>query len=170
MSRQCAHCLEGGAKSFCSKCRTTRYCSLECQRADWPLHKKACDNLAKSVDDEDRLLQKTDFGAIQASIMFYFKMRKGTPYETLTHFRPGNYTVVISPDGLSYFQNVLPVPGAFDVTYRRYNKTVPARPGEESGFRVYAFINKPYKATGAASTWYFGPEVLEEMQRLFDEQ
>ncbi|KIV78933.1 hypothetical protein PV11_06532 [Exophiala sideris] len=30
----------------CSKCRSRHYCSQECQRNDWPTHKKECDILA----------------------------------------------------------------------------------------------------------------------------
>ncbi|KDQ16498.1 hypothetical protein BOTBODRAFT_30834 [Botryobasidium botryosum FD-172 SS1] len=30
---------------MCSKCRVTPYCSVNCQRADWPIHKKICDIL-----------------------------------------------------------------------------------------------------------------------------
>ena len=29
----------------CSGCRAARYCSLECQRADWELHRTVCDRL-----------------------------------------------------------------------------------------------------------------------------
>eukprot|EP01113_Clastostelium_recurvatum_P014419 TRINITY_DN17846_c0_g1_i1.p1 TRINITY_DN17846_c0_g1~~TRINITY_DN17846_c0_g1_i1.p1 ORF type:complete len:156 (-),score=20.33 TRINITY_DN17846_c0_g1_i1:60-470(-) len=27
---------------LCSRCRQTRYCSVTCQRSDWPAHKKTC--------------------------------------------------------------------------------------------------------------------------------
>mmetsp|Transcript_19975 Transcript_19975/g.49097 ORF Transcript_19975/g.49097 Transcript_19975/m.49097 type:complete len:366 (+) Transcript_19975:78-1175(+) len=48
-SQQCGHCGKSGtSKEFqlslllCSRCRLTRYCSKECQRADWKEHKKTC--------------------------------------------------------------------------------------------------------------------------------
>jgi hypothetical protein len=30
------------AKSFCGRCKSVAYCSVACQRADWPAHKAAC--------------------------------------------------------------------------------------------------------------------------------
>lgn len=43
-----AGCLERASKNprallkACSRCRATKYCSAECQKADWPSHKRAC--------------------------------------------------------------------------------------------------------------------------------
>ncbi|XP_067932265.1 ubiquitin carboxyl-terminal hydrolase 19-like [Watersipora subatra] len=45
-AQKCAHCKKpkGEVKSLrkCSHCQTIEYCSRECQKADWPEHKKAC--------------------------------------------------------------------------------------------------------------------------------
>lgn len=39
----CAHCSERGKKfKYCSKCKICYYCSLECQKKDWKIHKKIC--------------------------------------------------------------------------------------------------------------------------------
>ena len=45
----CDHCRRGGgenAPSFCGRCRSRVYCSVECQRANWPSHKAQCRDLA----------------------------------------------------------------------------------------------------------------------------
>ncbi|CAG8976421.1 hypothetical protein HYALB_00008546 [Hymenoscyphus albidus] len=46
-SAVCSLCNTGEDKlteklKICSKCKTTRYCSAECQRADWKAHKLTC--------------------------------------------------------------------------------------------------------------------------------
>ena len=38
----CAACRATGKLRRCAGCRTTLYCSTECQRADWRAHKRAC--------------------------------------------------------------------------------------------------------------------------------
>jgi hypothetical protein len=43
----CEYCgfianAEGGTLKRCGRCKVARYCSSECQVADWPDHKKAC--------------------------------------------------------------------------------------------------------------------------------
>jgi len=42
----CAQCGQPGAKKRCSQCKLVFYCSIDCQRAAWPKHKAACNNLA----------------------------------------------------------------------------------------------------------------------------
>ena len=37
-----ASCLVTAQLKCCQRCRTVRYCSVTCQRADWPLHKPLC--------------------------------------------------------------------------------------------------------------------------------
>ncbi|KAJ7575538.1 hypothetical protein C8J56DRAFT_1031581 [Mycena floridula] len=42
-SKQCARCSKTDSDlKICVKCRITRYCSKECQKADWSTHKKTC--------------------------------------------------------------------------------------------------------------------------------
>ncbi len=40
----CAHCLKESSVELqkCSKCKSFRYCSKECQIFDWPRHKSVC--------------------------------------------------------------------------------------------------------------------------------
>ena len=38
----CRHCSKEGAQRRCGRCHSAPYCSVECQRADWPLHKLMC--------------------------------------------------------------------------------------------------------------------------------
>jgi hypothetical protein len=37
-----AGCASEEASSVCSRCQAVRYCSRECQRADWKAHKPVC--------------------------------------------------------------------------------------------------------------------------------
>lgn len=43
----CAKCAKPEALKQCSGCRTLNYCSPECQKAHWPMHKVICKELAK---------------------------------------------------------------------------------------------------------------------------
>jgi len=47
-ARVCQLCGKEAGKSWkkCSICRLGRYCSEECQRADWKKHKKSCKKAA----------------------------------------------------------------------------------------------------------------------------
>jgi len=47
-----AHCLmcEKPATSRCSGCRGVRYCSRECQRRDWRIHKTVCASIKRVLD------------------------------------------------------------------------------------------------------------------------
>ena len=38
----CRHCGKPDAQKKCGRCLVAPYCSVECQRADWPTHKLSC--------------------------------------------------------------------------------------------------------------------------------
>ena len=39
---RCNKILERTSLMLCSRCKSIQYCSVECQHADWPGHKKMC--------------------------------------------------------------------------------------------------------------------------------
>ncbi|KAF2134700.1 hypothetical protein P153DRAFT_329293 [Dothidotthia symphoricarpi CBS 119687] len=47
----CAMCTEVGTK-VCSGCHEIRYCSKQCQKSDWPIHKLLCKTLDDFSDDK----------------------------------------------------------------------------------------------------------------------
>lgn len=41
-TKSCDECGKTGHLRLCSACRTVSYCSVECQKKDWPVHKTSC--------------------------------------------------------------------------------------------------------------------------------
>jgi len=67
---QCV-CGKEGAKT-CSRCRTARYCSSECQKTDWPTHKLTCgvSNTPTSTSEKsDATKEKEDFAEAEKVLM-----------------------------------------------------------------------------------------------------
>ncbi|KAL7918758.1 hypothetical protein ACQKWADRAFT_231453 [Trichoderma austrokoningii] len=53
MDEKCNACGKGSPEvslKRCAKCSTTRYCSRECQKADWKSHKKICSKNKESAN------------------------------------------------------------------------------------------------------------------------
>jgi len=49
--KRCGYCakadvIDGDTLKKCGTCKVVRYCSSECQAADWPNHKKVCKHIA----------------------------------------------------------------------------------------------------------------------------
>lgn len=42
MTHTCAACGEKNPSKKCGNCKGVGYCSRECQKAHWPIHKKTC--------------------------------------------------------------------------------------------------------------------------------
>lgn len=43
--KYCAHCAQVGCTERCGGCKEVYYCSTECQKADWKVHKTQCANI-----------------------------------------------------------------------------------------------------------------------------
>jgi TPR repeat protein len=55
---RCAECGEGGAGlKMCNACKHINYCSVTCQRRNWPRHKKECKQRAAKLHDESLFKQ-----------------------------------------------------------------------------------------------------------------
>ncbi|KIJ35889.1 hypothetical protein M422DRAFT_261844 [Sphaerobolus stellatus SS14] len=50
LTRNCSGCLknayQGNSLRACGRCKRTSYCSIECQKHDWPIHKQFCGKTA----------------------------------------------------------------------------------------------------------------------------
>lgn len=56
--RTCQMCRKHGTDmKKCSICLAVRYCSKECQLANWPVHKEECKDLAIKREKKDRIVE-----------------------------------------------------------------------------------------------------------------
>lgn len=58
---KCSTCGTLDPKNTCSKCKDVRYCNTDCQRQDWPKHKRTCQYNIEGVyltDEEFRYYKK----------------------------------------------------------------------------------------------------------------
>jgi DNA-directed RNA polymerase subunit RPC12/RpoP len=49
--KRCDHCDKAYAMTICGKCGIVRYCSVECQKAEWADHKNWCENAASKAEE-----------------------------------------------------------------------------------------------------------------------
>lgn len=67
---QCMHVGSSGNTQMCAGCRVERYCSAECQKAHWPMHREKCkkiqqDRLTENRTETLQQLTKSIFTLIQ---------------------------------------------------------------------------------------------------------
>src|SRR5690606_14243815 len=73
---KCDYCFAYGGDKICSKCRTTRYCSIVCQRLDWVRHKHACGSDKKLVVDVLKFSDGSEIEIPKVTQTFEFMLRK----------------------------------------------------------------------------------------------
>lgn len=77
-------CEEYG-KKYCSACKYAYYCSLECQRKDWPSHKRLCDKSKFSLTEKRdiKFINKLDASIIRDMVVADFcgKKYSGNDYQ-----------------------------------------------------------------------------------------
>ena len=113
---ECQHCKKLGAKSYCSSCKSSYYCNVECQRADWKKHKRKCKKLRKKQTKDN----KTDKHVIQlhlpcnkSNIYTEFKRCRCNKYIQIKYvillyhlFRLQALNSLFSPKKISLYENV----------------------------------------------------------------
>ena len=66
-SARCASCGRTASADVylkhCARCRTTQYCSRDCQKTDWKQHKKPCTETASAKDNTDSHLRPPNAGS-----------------------------------------------------------------------------------------------------------
>ncbi|KAK5732557.1 hypothetical protein LTR17_010372 [Elasticomyces elasticus] len=92
MSKVCKTCgtsndTEGGALLRCGKCKAVSYCSKDCQKSDWPNHKRCCKNLLRAIQLPGYQYIKThlpnharDLANVSQAFVIYM-IQKGTEVE-----------------------------------------------------------------------------------------
>lgn len=55
LSMRCHACDEAAGKKRCAACHMAWYCSADCQKAAWPLHRRHCKQLARAAESASAL-------------------------------------------------------------------------------------------------------------------
>jgi hypothetical protein len=62
---KCSFCGKTCETSACGNCRASFYCSRECQKGDWKMHKKVCKSYKENKEHHDKERSEKYFGAKQ---------------------------------------------------------------------------------------------------------
>lgn len=96
MADACAHCSKTAADcnvatlNQCAKCKTTRYCSRDCQKADWKVHKKMCANQANTNATGDAYVEANTTHSSNYSSPHLRDLEKHEP-KPFTRLQEGNF-------------------------------------------------------------------------------
>jgi len=104
---QTCFCGKVGTET-CSKCKSTKYCSRECQKSDWSKHKLSC--LAVAEPKSEAVIDL--FGDIKAHITKSWRLIIMSLFKTQINNKDeyGSYLVVTVPQGYLPFEKSDPKP------------------------------------------------------------
>jgi hypothetical protein len=106
--QSCAHCSKppapGSKLRNCKGCLTVCHCTVECQRAHWPMHKRVCAERGK--DHEEYLAERHARGLGSASranraLKDWYSSVPDLMMRTMYQVGPGRYSCHVIGDRLT---------------------------------------------------------------------
>ncbi|VDC00713.1 unnamed protein product [Peniophora sp. CBMAI 1063] len=86
----CSHCKKECGPRACKKCRQVAYCGAECQKADWPEHKKNCATLAATITPEETRITTQSKRLMMLIDTVFYDGRRHDPF----YYRDHIYRIV----------------------------------------------------------------------------
>ena len=96
---KCAACGEAGASLKCGGCGLVYYCSRECQKKHWKVHKKECKTKSTESVDRDNVVQISGKKTANSAVV----MPKGLGRHNVPAFRPEGVKQVTDPPHFVFF-------------------------------------------------------------------